>query len=148
MSGSEGSLWEMEKEKLSPFGRIERLETTTPGFPDVVYCLRRPAPFHAQRATGFVENKQLDSWPAKEGTAVRIPSLTRNQANWLSAWRKAGGRASLALQVGREYLFFDGAIVGTIFLDEPSPQATVRVRAGLVMSDGFSVADALKFLAG
>jgi len=149
MSGSEDSLWKMERDKLSSFGILKRIEHKHElGWPDVLYVLRRPAPFHDQRATGFIENKQLDGWPIRASSVVRIPSLTRDQANWLGAWSKAGGRAALGLQVGSEYLFFSGSVVGPIFLDNPLPQAAVRGYAGLIMSDGFRVADALKFLAG
>lgn len=59
---------------------------------------------------GWVELKWLPRWPKGcEVDAVRVKHFTPQQRVWLRRrWRK-GGRAYVLLQVGTDWLLFDGA---------------------------------------
>ena len=66
-----------------------------PGTPDV-NCI-----------CGWIELKWMRRWP-RLGGVVRIDHFTPQQRNWLRRrWEKGGG-AWLLLQVGQEYLLFEG----------------------------------------
>lgn len=67
-----------------------------PGTPDINYV------------EGWIENKTLSRWPARETTAVRVPLFKPQQRIWLLRRCKAGGRAFLMLNVGRDWLLFRG----------------------------------------
>jgi hypothetical protein len=68
-----------------------------PGTPDVNYSV------------GWVELKWLPRWPkGSDQSPVRVKHFTPQQRVWLKRrWRK-GFHAYLLLQVGREWLLFDG----------------------------------------
>ena len=69
-----------------------------PGTPDVNYV------------EGWIELKQLTAWPQKADTVVRCDIFTPQQRVWHIRRRLAGGTSWLLLQVGREWLLFDGAV--------------------------------------
>jgi hypothetical protein len=69
-----------------------------PGTPDINCTL------------GWLELKQADRWPPRGG-ALRLPHLTAQQRAWLKRRREHGGCAWLLLQVGTEWMLFDGADV-------------------------------------
>ena len=53
--------------------------------------------------TGWMELKHLDR---VTGKYIRVPSLTKDQVNWLLDWDRVGGRAWLFISIGRaDYLF-------------------------------------------
>lgn len=87
--------------KLMMYGRhpvnIENLLTGDAelGTPDVAY------------SHGFVELKNLDGFPVRASTVVRIPHYTDNQRDWLLAHHRAGGLAWLVIQVEQEWFVFD-----------------------------------------
>lgn len=76
-----------------------------PGTPDVNYV------------DGWIELKWLRSWP-EPNNPVTIRHFTRQQRVWLKRRHMRGGRAWLLLQVGHEWLLFDGEtaadFVGTV----------------------------------
>lgn len=74
-----------------------------PGTPDVNYN------------DGWIELKWLRRWPDNaERSNVLIPHFTPQQRVWLSRrWRK-GGNAFLLLQVGLEWMLFDGDTAGKV----------------------------------
>lgn len=67
-----------------------------PGTPDVNFC------------EGWIELKWLRRWPAKDSTVVSLDHFTPQQRQWLRRRWDRGGRAWLLLQVGKEWLLFDG----------------------------------------
>lgn len=69
-----------------------------PGFPDVEYI------------GGLIELKEVDDWPAREDTPLRIEHYTQEQRIWHERRAHFGGRIHVLLQVGREYLLFKGAV--------------------------------------
>lgn len=73
-----------------------------PGFPDVNYI------------EGLIELKQVDSWPKRRGSPLKIGHFTQGQRIFIERrWRK-GGNIYLLLQVGRCYLLYNGADVQQI----------------------------------
>lgn len=72
-----------------------------PGTPDVNYI------------DGWIELKWMRRWPENaDRSPVLIPHFTPQQRVWLARrWRK-GGNAFLLLQVGLEWLLFDGETAG------------------------------------
>ena len=59
---------------------------------------------------GWVELKWLRSWPKGRDTVVRIKHFTPQQRRWLRKRWFVDKSAWLLLQVGREYLLFNGAV--------------------------------------
>lgn len=55
---------------------------------------------------GWVELKQLDEWPKRESTIVRVEHFTKDQLFWLQRKGKAGGNTWLFMKVERDYLLF------------------------------------------
>lgn len=74
-----------------------------PGTPDVNYI------------GGWLELKWLRRWPENADTdPVLIRHFTQQQRVWLSRRCRRGGRAWLLLQVGQEYLLFDGEMAAEV----------------------------------
>lgn len=70
---------------------------THPGTPDVAM------------ATGWIECKATNQWPARETTPVRLDhDLTRQQRIWLLKWERVNGRAWVMLNVAGEWLLLEG----------------------------------------
>jgi hypothetical protein len=68
-----------------------------PGTPDVNYI------------GGWVELKWMKRWPKNADTSpVLLDHFTPQQRAWLRLRWKRGGRAYLLLQVGKEWLLFEG----------------------------------------
>ena len=99
----EAGLWDVAHDRLSPYGRLARVETplTEAGFPDIVYCLLGVA--------GVLELKRLRAWPVRPTTPLRVPHLTAEQVAFLEGWARApaNGIARMLLQVGTDYLVLD-----------------------------------------
>lgn len=72
-----------------------------PGTPDVNCTL------------GWIELKQLEGWPVRATTAVRIPHFTQQQRVWLKRRWRQGGSAWLLLQIGQHWMLFDGVTAAT-----------------------------------
>lgn len=72
-----------------------------PGTPDVEFI------------GGWLELKKVDRWPAKGGV-LHIPHFTKQQRLWLAKRWARGGYCGLLLQVGREWLLFDGDVAARV----------------------------------
>ena len=58
---------------------------------------------------GWIELKELDSWPVRETTTVKIPHFTVRQRGWLKRNWFRGGLSFVIIKVGRlEWLLLDG----------------------------------------
>jgi hypothetical protein len=104
--GKESSLWDLVREELKLFAHLERVENrVNEGTPDVNYC------FNGGRGEGWLELKDIESWPARPDTVVHIEHVTEVQRNWWRQRRASGGAVFVLLRVHnptREYLLFDG----------------------------------------
>lgn len=124
--GSEAALRSVFKDRLAPFGLIQRVENRVEaGTPDVLYLISRlPAPRPA--ATGWVELKYIGAWPARASTPVRSDTLTLAQVLFLEGWTRAGGRAWLLTQIGRGYLFLNGSRARLLLDGVPRDEIVAR----------------------
>lgn len=96
--------------------RVENGDTS-PGTPDINFVW------------GWIEDKFLDHWPVRGGI-VKVPHFTNEQRVWLTRRRLAGGSTWLLLQVGREYLLFDGRAAAEVLgrtEEETLRQAAIKV---------------------
>ena len=112
---SEKSLWTKTRAGLlsvvgPPNNHLTRFENYAgPGTPDVHYCV--------EGATGWVELKYLDGWPAREATVVKIDHFTPQQRTWLHDCNMSGGRCFVWIAIGDgeefqsrlvDFFLFDG----------------------------------------
>lgn len=74
-----------------------------PGTPDVNYV------------EGWLELKYLKEWPKRSITIVRIPTWTPQQGIRHYLRNLAGGNSKVLLQVGTEYLLFQGSTAYMFF---------------------------------
>lgn len=81
---------------LAGFHAIHVENPKCPGTPDISYI------------GGWVETKMLDEWPKRERTIVKVDTFTGKQRIWLMREAACNGNAFVFLQVGKEYLIFDG----------------------------------------
>ena len=86
---------------LRPLNGVPVENPAQPGTPDINYV------------EGWLELKQLHSWPRDPLGIVRVPHFTPQQRNWLKLRRLKGGRAFLLLQVKEEWLLLDGEVAST-----------------------------------
>ena len=66
-----------------------------PGTPDVSYV------------GGWIELKQIEEWPKRPSTVVRVEHNTPQQRIWQLRERKAGGTCWVLLQCRRDWLLFE-----------------------------------------
>ena len=84
---------------LKPLHAVPVENPVWPGTPDVSY------------AGGWIELKQVEQWPARAETVLKIDHYTPQQRIFAVKERRAGGACWMLLQVGRrELLLFDGAV--------------------------------------
>lgn len=57
---------------------------------------------------GWIELKQVKSWPKDIDRPLRVPHFTKEQRLWLKERREMGGNAWVLLQVKSEWLLIDG----------------------------------------
>jgi len=69
-----------------------------PGTPDI------------NTSVGWLELKELDEWPRREGTIVRIEHFTQQQRVWLLKRWKVSNSSWLLLKVKNEWLLFSGDV--------------------------------------
>ena len=63
----------------------------------------------------WIELKQLDEWPARDGTPVRIPHYTPQQKiRARKRWQK-GGNVFWLLQVHNDWLLLDGNVAAELY---------------------------------
>jgi len=81
-----------------------------PGTPDINFV------------EGWIELKQLERWPLKAEALVAVRHFTPQQRVWLKRRYQANGNVWLLLQVGDEWLIFNGAVaaecMGRVTRDE------------------------------
>ncbi len=105
---SERALWSTVRRSLTAYGALVRIESPlVKGIPDVAYCLLGCA--------GWLELKELETWPKRPTTALHVPSLVLEQVIFAEAWASAKGKAHLLLQVGRAYFLLDPVMMRRIF---------------------------------
>lgn len=83
---------------LKPLHAIAVENPALPGTPDVNYI------------GGWLELKQLRSWPVLEATNVVIEHFTPQQRVWHLQRRMLGGTSRVIIQCRREWLAMDGAV--------------------------------------
>lgn len=111
---TEAAYWKIVHERLSPFGVLRRIENRLElGTPDFAYCLKRPNTLSVP-ASGWIELKHIDAWPARATTAISIPHLTLEQVMWMEEWDKAGGRVWLLMRVRQDHLLLSPLLVRTV----------------------------------
>ena len=94
-------------EALKPLHAVAVENLCGTGTPDVCCVL------------GWIELKQLKAAPARPETNVTIDHYTTDQRRWAEAHRTAGGMCWMLLQVGQEYMIFDGATAATLIGQVP-----------------------------
>lgn len=125
---SEGDLWRLMRSRLAPFGRLTRIENRCDkGTPDVAYTLCYGKVGEAPTRSGWIENKFLPRWPARESTPVRIDKLTLDQVTWLEDEARANGRAWCMLQVEDDYFLLDPRAVRRLYSGELTKAALFEV---------------------
>lgn len=124
LMGREASLWDLLRLHLAPFADLERVENrVNEGTPDVNYCLA------GGRGEGWLELKDIDAWPTRADTPVRIEHVTQVQRDWWKRRSRAGGRVFVLLRVSgtREYFLYTG--LGAASILGVGTQAEHRNRA-------------------
>lgn len=137
---SERSLWHTAKRRLSPYGSLERIESPlVKGVPDVVYCLLSH--------TGWLELKELDAWPVRPLTPIRIPSLQLEQVLFMENWirRPSFGSAFLLLQVERSYLLVDAVLTRKIF-ERKAVRTDLELNADVIGHHKFPTGEIVRVL--
>lgn len=81
---------------LRPLDPLRVENTAHPGFPDISYI------------DGLLENKWVREWPVNPHTPVHVAHFTPQQRITLRRRWRMGGRAYLLLQVGPDWLLFNG----------------------------------------
>jgi hypothetical protein len=103
--GREASLWDLFRANIGPFADLERVENrVNEGTPDVNYCI------NGGGGEGWIELKDIENWPARDATPVRIEHVTQVQREWWTRRTLAGGNVFVLLRVHavRQYLLYSG----------------------------------------
>ena len=95
-----------------------------PGTPDVCYV------------GGWIELKELDKFPVRPTTPVRVRHFTPEQRAWHVSWEHHGGVSWVLLKVGKfDWLLFRGTvaadILGRTVRSELESAATLVMKSGL-----------------
>jgi len=99
---SERDLNNKLREALRGHGHFVRVENAVEsGTPDINFC-------NNYGVDHWIECKHVAKWPTRNATALRVHHFTAEQRLWLAQRIKAGGNAWVLLQVGKDYLLFDG----------------------------------------
>lgn len=99
--GSEAALKIQFKKNVR--GKVVRIESplTGSGIPDTIWLLKDTG------RVVWVELKYLDSWPVRDKTRINF-GLKTEQALFLYNWCRAGGCSYILVQIGKDYLLFNG----------------------------------------
>lgn len=111
---SEKTQWDRVRELLDIGERSDlvRVENSAwPGTPDVSYCL--------DGVEGWIELKQVEKWPIRPATPLRVEHFTAQQRAWLTRRSVAGGRVWVLLRVGVEWLLFEGRVAASLLGNVP-----------------------------
>ena len=85
------------------------------------FAVENPANPGTQDVNGiefWIELKQLDEWPSREGTPVRIEHFTPKQRIRARKRWKKGGNAFFLLQVSNDWLLLDGDVSAELYDEE------------------------------
>lgn len=125
--------------------RVENL--ARPGTPDVNYGGWTEVPtswggkvvLHKVKVEGWIELKELDDWPVRPTTVVRVDHFRPEQKIWLRRRCNSGCDAWLLLKVRQEWLLLEGAtaakILGNVTREELERSAFRRWRTSAEMKD-------------
>lgn len=109
-----------------------RIETAdADGIPDVNYV------------GGWVELKDVEKWPARPRTPLRLDHYTQQQKVWAIRRRHHGGRCDLLLRVGSEVLLFRGEVAARYLGN--SPEAELRRRASATFENKQDMIERLRY---
>jgi hypothetical protein len=100
---AETAVWAALRKHLRPKGHIIRIENSTErGTPDVNYCL--------DGVEGWIELKEIDAWPVRANTCVRLDHYTNYQRIWHQLRSYANGRIHVLIHVpaARQWLMLRG----------------------------------------
>lgn len=115
---SERSMSRLVMAALAPLHAVRVENPACPGTPDVNY------------AGGWLELKEVPSWPADPRWPLRVPHFTLQQRLWMRQRVRHGGRAHLLLKVGAEWLLLRGDVaaerLGEVPPDELRSSAELR----------------------
>lgn len=81
---------------LRGFDPVRIENAVGPGTPDIAYI------------GGWIEDKQLEAWPVRADTPVRVAHYTPQQRAWHSRHSRAGGRVHVVIEVARDVFVFRG----------------------------------------
>jgi len=95
----EQSLNDRIREAIRDLDPVRVENAVGPGTPDINYL------------GGWIESKQVEAWPKRASTPLRIDHYTAQQRSWHCKRRRAGGRVHLVLEVreNNSFLIFDAA---------------------------------------
>jgi hypothetical protein len=94
---SEQALRELVCAALYRYAAFPCENSALPGTPDVLWI------------GGCCELKEIDDWPARASTTVKLKRYTDRQRHFLKKWRRHGGNAWLLVRVAstQEYLLYN-----------------------------------------
>jgi hypothetical protein len=139
----ESSLWRLFHKHLRRHGDFQRIENLVGvGMPDVNGVL-----FSTKREV-WIELKQIERWPARATTPLRIAHYTQEQRDWIAHRGKIAGNVYMLVGIAsspRVWLLYDWRasvdVVGRSTRDVMMERASVRV--GGVEGSWLDVARAL-----
>lgn len=98
-----------------------------PGTPDINFCGPNWVPF-LPPIEGWIELKEIASWPCRASTIVRMEHFTNQQRIWLERRWRHSGAAWLLVKVDQTWLLFSGEtgarVAGRVVREELEAAAT------------------------
>jgi len=98
----ESNTWKTLRRALKSLDPVRIENRLEKGTPDVNFLY------------GWIEVKQIDKWPVRKETPLRVPHFSPDQRTWLRRRWRAGGLAAVAIKVERDWLLFDGPVAASI----------------------------------
>lgn len=114
---SEATQWKTVKEAMRRLHPVRVDNSAGAGTPDVNFGCT----VNGDLLQGWIELKWERHWPMFPQAPLKVDHFTPQQRLWLRKRCKLGGVALLLLQVGNEWLLFDGRVAAR-FLGESSKQ--------------------------
>jgi len=100
---NESLVWKRLRKMLKADPDVTHLQRHEPnmpeGLPDVHFIIRE--------VPGWIELKDLDDWPKRESTPLRIKHFSQKQRIWLHAYGMSNGRAFIIVHFGDECFLYD-----------------------------------------
>lgn len=91
-------MWATVRQKMLGLDPVRVDNPADPGTPDVNYV------------EGWIELKQVDEWPKRATTPLRVPHFTSQQRVWLRRRVMSGGRAFVLIKVARDWILLRGDV--------------------------------------